>query len=434
MDNENSGRAERRTAFVARELRRLNIDIAALQETRIADEGQLTEQGGGYVFFWKGKASAERRLHGVGFAIKKELVSRLEHLPVGRNERLMTLQLSLVGGTMAMIISAYAPTLMAEDSVKEEFYQQLDMLLSQIPPNHRILLLGDFNARVGKDHLTWNGVIGKDGIGNCNDNGRLLLSTCTEHGLTVTNTLFRQRDRQKTSWRHPRSAHWHLIDYIIVKQKDKKDVFITKAVTGSDACWTDHRLIMSKINFNIAYKHRKSKKKTHAKFNTVTLTDSEQRQRFQDRLTENIADTRRDSADVLWMDLSQKITETCKEELGVQKRKHEDWFDENDREIKDLIDEKRFAFNNWQRDFRNPTKRGKYHSLRATVQKRTREMKNDFWLRKSDELQSLADQNKSREFFAATRKLYGPTNNGVRPVMCKDGNICKDKQGIKERW
>ena len=61
-------------------------------------------------------------------------------------------------------------------------------------------------------------------------------------------------------------------------------------------------------------------------------------------------------------------------------------------------------------------------------------MKNNWWSKLSEELQSFADQNKSREFFAATRKLYGPTNNGVRPVMCKDGNICKDKQGIKERW
>ena len=46
------------------------MDIAALQETRIADEGQLIEIGEGYTFFWKGKASTEQRIHGVGFAMK----------------------------------------------------------------------------------------------------------------------------------------------------------------------------------------------------------------------------------------------------------------------------------------------------------------------------------------------------------------------------
>lgn len=71
MDTENSERPERRTAFVARELRQYNIDIAALQETRRAGEGQLTEKGAGYTFFWKGKEENEQRIHGVGFAVKK---------------------------------------------------------------------------------------------------------------------------------------------------------------------------------------------------------------------------------------------------------------------------------------------------------------------------------------------------------------------------
>ena len=39
LENQGSDQPERRTAFVARELRRLDIVIAALQETRLADEG-----------------------------------------------------------------------------------------------------------------------------------------------------------------------------------------------------------------------------------------------------------------------------------------------------------------------------------------------------------------------------------------------------------
>ena len=53
MDTERSERSERRTAFVARELRQYNIDIATLQETRRAGEGHLTEKGAGYTFFSK---------------------------------------------------------------------------------------------------------------------------------------------------------------------------------------------------------------------------------------------------------------------------------------------------------------------------------------------------------------------------------------------
>ena len=43
-------RHERRTAIIARELARYNIDIAALSETRISGSTQLEEVGAGYTF------------------------------------------------------------------------------------------------------------------------------------------------------------------------------------------------------------------------------------------------------------------------------------------------------------------------------------------------------------------------------------------------
>ena len=66
----------------------------------------------------------------------------------------------------------------------------------------------------------------------------------------ITNTAYRQPNRNKTSWMHPRSKHWHLIDYIIVRRRDRCDVRVTKAMCGAD-CWTDHRLILSKVNLHV---------------------------------------------------------------------------------------------------------------------------------------------------------------------------------------
>ena len=40
---------ERRTALVAKELQRYRIDIAALSETRLADEGSLREEGAAWI-------------------------------------------------------------------------------------------------------------------------------------------------------------------------------------------------------------------------------------------------------------------------------------------------------------------------------------------------------------------------------------------------
>lgn len=57
------------------------------EETRLPEEGQLTEDGRGYTFFWMGKPTAEKRIYGVGFAIKTEIVRKLDKLPVGVNEQ-----------------------------------------------------------------------------------------------------------------------------------------------------------------------------------------------------------------------------------------------------------------------------------------------------------------------------------------------------------
>lgn len=107
-DNKNSDRPERRTAIIARELRRFRVDIAALSETRLADEGQLKEEKGGRTFFWKGKPADEPRINRMGFAIKNSLITHLFELPVVISERLMTIRLSLAGSQKCTDINMYA--------------------------------------------------------------------------------------------------------------------------------------------------------------------------------------------------------------------------------------------------------------------------------------------------------------------------------------
>ena len=74
MDRSGSDRPERRMALVGKELSRYGIDIAALSETRLADDGQVAESGCGYTFFWIGKPADQPRTAGVGFAIRNSML------------------------------------------------------------------------------------------------------------------------------------------------------------------------------------------------------------------------------------------------------------------------------------------------------------------------------------------------------------------------
>lgn len=82
--------------------------------------------------------------------------------------------------------------------------------------------------------MIWKGVLGQHGIGKMNSNGLRLLSMCAENNLTVTNTLFRQADKYKITWMHPRAKQWHMIDYAICRMRDIRDVKITKAMRGAE--------------------------------------------------------------------------------------------------------------------------------------------------------------------------------------------------------
>lgn len=199
LDRNDNACPERKTAIVARELRRFNIDVAALSETHLADEGELTEHGGGYTFFWKGTTAAEPRRSGVGFAIINHLVRKMGKFPVHISDRITTLRLHLLNNNFLNIISVYAPTLDKADDIKDQFYEELTQCLNGVRPRDQVLLMGDFNARVGQDYEACPGVLGRHGVGNMNNNGQLLLSLCAQFDLAITNTMFRLPAKHKTT-------------------------------------------------------------------------------------------------------------------------------------------------------------------------------------------------------------------------------------------
>ena len=247
---------ERRTALVARELSRYRIDIAAFS---------------------------------VGFAIKTSHVQKLASIPEGLNDCLMKMQLPLGHKKSLTLISAYAPTMTNPEENKDKFYEELDSHISSVPQSDKLILLGDFNARIGTDHQAWHRVIGKHGVGKCNSNGLLMLRLRAMHDLSITNTMFRLPTCNKTSWMHPRSRHWHLIDYVITRARDRQDVRLTKAMFGAD-CWTDHRLIVSRLNLVIQPKRRPQGQKIVKKLNATKLKCPQTVQELQLKLNSKLRD------------------------------------------------------------------------------------------------------------------------------------------------
>ena len=202
------------------------------------DESQLTEDGAGYTFYCIGKPEGQPRLAGVDLAVRTSLLKHLASLPIGINERLMTMRIRLANGRHMTVMSVYAPAVTHSDDAREEFYEILSRTVSSIPPGDKIVIFGDFNTLVGRRGIAWEGILDQQRVGAENSNGTLLLSFCAAYGLVITNTLFQQKTSPKTTWMHSRFNHWHLLDYAIVWQRDRRDVHLTRAIrhtTTSDS-------------------------------------------------------------------------------------------------------------------------------------------------------------------------------------------------------
>lgn len=84
----------------------------------------------------------------------------LTEMPIPISDRIITMRLPLIKDNYATIITVYAPTMTNPDENKEAFYNQLSATLRQIPHRDKILLMGDFNARIGSENDKWPLVMG----------------------------------------------------------------------------------------------------------------------------------------------------------------------------------------------------------------------------------------------------------------------------------
>ena len=397
-DSDGSVRPERATAIICRELEKSAIDICALSEVRRPGAGNIIEKS--HTIFWSG---SDKKEAGVGFAISNDLLNLTDLNPNPINDRISTLRVPLSDNDHLTIVSVYGPTMQRTQEEKEQFYDRLGECI-EIARNDKIVVLGDLNARVGKDFVSWPSVIGKHGVGNMNSNGLMLLEFCSRYKLSVMGTMFQMKNSLKTTWQHLRSKHFHQIDHVLASASAKQSVIITKIDPKAD-CFTDHKLLISKCNFRL--KRKKKGLKPPKKFD-VTVT-SGKKKLLNSFLDEKLSDSSYD-----WEEFKVTLQEAAKYTFDQKKKVSSDWFDDQEDEIKQLLKDKCLS--------------------RNELRERVRELKNRWFHERAEEAERHAQSKNHREFYAAVNRIYGPKSKSTHPVKSKKGILLTSSPDIKDRW
>ena len=417
----------RKTAIIDRELGKLGIDIAALQETRLPSSGSLREKD--YTFFWQGLGPDERRLHGVGFAVRNTLLSSVDP-PSQGTERILSLRLTTSTGP-THILSVYAPTLCSPDETKDAFYDNLEARIREIPTNEDLFLLGDFNARVGTDHTSWPDCLGHFGIGKLNENGQRLLELCSLNNLCITNTFFPTKPHHRVSWRHPRSKHWHQLDFIITRRSKLNHVLRTRSFHSAD-CDTDHSLVCGKVRLRPRRIHR-AKPKGNPRINSARTTKPKLREHFSMTIDKALENCPTDSATARWDFIRDTVHKAAKDTFGTGGKKSEDWFQAGIEEMEPVITAKRAALLEYKR---NPSVNtlATYREARNNTKKAARKCANDYWLKLCRDIQASADSGNIRAMYDGMKKAFGPSAIKIAPLKTTSGDIITDRDKQMERW
>ncbi|BHF77810.1 hypothetical protein SprV_0602092000 [Sparganum proliferum] len=162
---------------------------------------------------------------------------------------------------------------------RDKFYEDLHTLLATVSKEDKLIVLGEFNARVGTDRAAWRGVLGPHGLRGSKDNGLLLLRTCAERRLILSNPFFCLPEGEKATWRHPRNE--------LTQRPDNLPIAAVAAVDPAAAAAAENA-----------------------------------------------------SVENHWCHLRDTVLSTALAVLDRARRQHQDWFDDNDAVISSLLVEK----------------------------------------------------------------------------------------------
>jgi hypothetical protein len=118
-----------------------------------------------------------------------------------------------------IVLNVHSPTEDRDNDIKDSFYEELEQVFDQFLRYHMKILLGDFNAKVGREDI-FKPIIGNKSLHEAsNDNRVRVVNFATSKNLIVKSTRFPHHDIHKHAWTSPNGVTHNQIDHVLIDKR-----------------------------------------------------------------------------------------------------------------------------------------------------------------------------------------------------------------------
>ena len=287
---------------------RRRVNIACLQETKWVGEKAKEVDGTGFKLWYTG---VERSKNGVGVMIDKTLKDRVVDVK-RKGDRIILVKL-VVEDLILNVLSVYAPQVGLPESVKLQFWEDLEEVLRGIPREEKLFMGGDLNGHVGQNNDGFDRVHGGFGYGTRNEAGEDVLNVALAYDLMLTNTFFRKRESHLVTFRSGQNCSQ--IDFFLTRREDRTSCIDCKVYPG-ECVATQHKLVVLEVRYN---KVRRMQRRVQNPRIRWWKLKGDHQIAFKDKLLKEGPWQLDDGADKMWKEMSTCIQRVAREVLGESK-------------------------------------------------------------------------------------------------------------------
>ncbi|XP_073821416.1 uncharacterized protein [Musca autumnalis] len=380
--------------------------------------GDLTSANGNKIIY---SGKDDKSESGVGFIISNNMQKSLHsYNPV--NDRIITAR--FYSHIKKFVTKKYVPTEEAEESAKNMFYEQLTTTINGIANRDLLILLGDFNAKIGCENEGLSHIMGKHGMGTRNDNGERLVEFCQATQLVIGGSLFPHKRIHKYTWTSPDGKTQNQIDHICIRKSWRSSLLDVRTKRSADID-SDHELVMATLKVKLKCVRNNNTQRTQRRFDLKLLKNEEKRLEIANNLRAHTPPNNITS----WEEACNKLKNIAITHVGYTKKsERKEWISDD---TWSLIQERNRIK---QQALGDVSKKDRYKTVAKMVKRSARNDKRIYAEAMAKEAEAAAGSNNMKELYKIIKRYTNNSQIRSQPIRDMNGKLLTNAEEQTKRW